>query len=145
MILKSLSRKSNGSQLMKYIFRYINDDQKRAGLSEKEISKSHNHHFFIRHNIRSRSSIKNLIKEFKENESYRLVRRKDSVKIFHTILSFAGKDRAHVNDKLLKDISKKFIEERGLSNLYVGAKHQDKDHVHLHIAVSGTQLNGRSS
>jgi hypothetical protein len=50
-----------------------------------------------------------------------------------------------VDDKLLKDVAKKFIEERGLNNLYAGTKHEDRDHVHLHIAISGTQLNGRSS
>jgi hypothetical protein len=86
-----------------------------------------------------------MIKEFGENEKYRLVRRKDSVKIFHSILSFSNKDSQHITDKLLRDVAKKFVNERGANNLFVGTKHEDRDHIHLHIAVSGTQLNGRSS
>lgn len=100
--------------------------------------------FIIRHNVRSRS-LKGFIREFEENESYRLVHRKDSVKIFHTIISFSNKDSHLVTDRMLKDIAAKYISERGLNNLYVGAKHSDRDHVHIHLAVSGVQLNGRSS
>jgi hypothetical protein len=101
--------------------------------------------FIIRHNVRSRS-IRGVIREFEENEAFRLVRRKDSVRLFHTILSFSKEDTPNISDKLLKDIASKFIVERGNNNLYVGTKHDDRDrHVHLHIIVSGTQLNGRSS
>jgi hypothetical protein len=139
-IIKSLSRKSNSNQLIKYILRYTLDE-------EKVIANRHDKHetpFIIRHNVRSRS-LKGFIKEFEENESYRLVHRKDSVKLFHTIISFSSKDSSLVTDKLLKDIAKKYISERGLNNLYVGARHSDRDHVHIHLAVSGVQLNGRSS
>lgn len=143
MIIKSMSRKSNSSQLIKYIFRYVMDEEKVRAVGKNGMAKQAT--FMIRHNIRSRSSIKNLIKEFEENEKYRLVNRKDSVKIFHTIISFSNKDKALITDTLLKDISKKFIQERGLNNLYAGTVHRDKEHIHLHIGISGTQLNGRSS
>lgn len=142
MIIKSLSRKSNTGQLVNYIFRYILDEEKSK--QKKETFKTKESQFLIRHNVRSRS-VKGFVKEFQENEKYRLVHRKDSVKLFHTIISFSGKDSHKIDDKLLKDIAKKFITERGLNNLYAGTKHVDKDHVHLHIAISGTQLNGRSS
>ncbi|MBL7738473.1 MAG: relaxase/mobilization nuclease domain-containing protein [Chitinophagaceae bacterium] len=145
MIIKFLSRKSNSGQLLQYICRYIFDEKKLQkedlilhGIGSKQDK------FLIRHNIRSRS-IKGFLKEFNENESYRLVHRKDSVKVFHTIISFSPKDRKHLNDKILKNIAKKFIEERGMSNLYIGTKHEDKDHLHLHLCSSGTQLNGRSA
>jgi hypothetical protein len=46
---------------------------------------------------------------------------------------------------MLRDISREFIRLRGENNLYVGTKHVDREHVHLHIAMSGTQLNGLSS
>jgi hypothetical protein len=32
-----------------------------------------------------------------------------------------------------------------VNNLYVGTKHTDRSHIHLHIAVSGNQINGTSS
>lgn len=145
MIIKFLSRKANSGQLVQYILRYI--------LSENKSAKNHDGKnnvintkdtFLIKHNIRSRT-VKGFLKEFNENESYRLVRRKDSVKAFHTIISFGKNDKHLISDKLLKDIGKQFIQERGLNNLYVGTKHEDKDHTHLHICSSGTQLNGRSA
>ena len=143
MIIKSLSRKSNTGQLVNYVFKYV-FKEKNIEPTKPEQSKNDKSKFIIRHNIRSRS-VKGFIKEFKENEKYRLVHRKDSVKLFHNIISFSNKDKEHINDKLLKDIAQKFIEERGLNNMYAGTKHEDKDHIHLHITISGTQLNGRSS
>lgn len=143
MIVKSLSRKSNTGQLVNYVFKYV-FKEKNIKPTKPEQSKSEKNKFIIRHNIRSRS-VKGFIKEFKENEKYRLVQRKDSVKLYHNIISFSNKDKEHINDKLLKDIAQKFIEERGLNNMYAGTKHEDKDHIHLHITISGTQLNGRSS
>lgn len=142
MIIKSLSRKSNGTQLIKYIFRYVLDQDKIKGI--KVPTKAKEPAFLIRHNVRSRS-VEGMIREFKENEQYRLVHRKDSVKLFHTIISFSGKDTTHVNDKLLKDIAKKFISERGTNSLYIGTKHENKDHIHVHLCISGVQTNGRSS
>lgn len=145
MIVKSLSRKSNTGQLVNYIFKYVfKEQEKNIGPTKSEQSKSDKSRFIIRHNIRSRS-VKGFIKEFKENENYRLVHRKDSVKLYHNIISFSNKDKEHINDTLLKDIAQKFIEVRGLNNMYAGTKHEDKDHIHLHITVSGTMLNGRSS
>lgn len=138
MILKTLSRKSNTGQLVQYICRYIFKDE------GKNLNASTDNKFILKHNIRSRS-LDGFIKEFRVNEAYRLVHRKDSVKLFHNILSFSPTSTSYINDKMLKEIFKKFVQERGSNNLYVGTKHCDKDHIHLHIAVSGTQLNGRSS
>lgn len=98
----------------------------------------------IRHNIRARS-IKGFCKEFQKNESYRLVKRRDSVKLFHTIIAFSNKDREKINDALLKDIANKFISLRGTNNLYCGTSHLNTNSIHLHIIISGTQLNGRSA
>lgn len=143
MIVKSLSRKSNTGQLVNYVFKYV-FKERNIKPTKSEQSNNDKSKFIIRHNIRSRS-VKGFIKEFKENEKYRLVHRKDSVKLYHNIISFSNKDKEHINDKLLKDIAQKFIQERGLNNMYAGTKHEDKDHIHLHITISGTQLNGRSS
>ncbi len=100
--------------------------------------------FVVRHNIRSRS-IPGYIKEFERNESLRIHKRKDNVQVYHTILSFSNKDKEEVNEDILRDMSKKYIELRGKDNLYVITAHHDKDHIHLHCAMSGTKLNGLSS
>ncbi len=146
MIIKFLSRKSsNSKQLLEYILRYIVDDNKltKTDLTINDSNVRPNK-FIIRHNVRSRS-IKGFVREFNENESYRIVHRKDSVKLFHAVISFSNKDKELINDKILKDIANKFIEERGSNILHVGSKHEDKEHIHMHICSSGTQLNGRSA
>ncbi|MDB5198042.1 MAG: hypothetical protein JWO92_5 [Chitinophagaceae bacterium] len=145
MIVKSLSRKSdNGSQLVNYIFRYIMKPEKGKDIRAQHTVTRQKSKLIIRHNIRARS-IKGFCKEFRENESYRLVKRRDCVKLFHTIIAFSNKDREKINDDLLKDIAGKFISLRGTNNLYCGTSHLNTNSIHLHIIVSGTQLNGRSS
>jgi len=98
----------------------------------------------LRHNLRSRS-IAGYIREFNENESTRLYRRRDSVTLYHNIISFAPDDKNLITDSMLKDIAKKFIELRGKNNIYLAVRHQETLHKHLHIMVSGVQLNGYSS
>lgn len=144
MIVKSLSRSSNGGQLIGYVCRYGLDDEKRTSPVEREHPAINIRKLIIRHNIRSRS-LKGIIKEFETNEAFRLMKRKDSVKLFHTIHSFSDLDKEFITDKILKDVTKKYIELRGINNLYIGAAHYDRDHIHLHVCMSGTQLNGRSS
>lgn len=144
MIIKFLSRKSNSGQLIKYALRYILKDEKRQQPKPAEELINSKEALLIKHNIRSRT-LKGFIREFDENEAFRLVRRRDSVKVFHTIISFGANDRELVTDKILKNVTKKYISERGPNCLYLGTKHEDKGHIHLHIVSSGTQLNGRSA
>jgi hypothetical protein len=40
--------------------------------------------------------------------------------------------------EILTDIMEKYVSLRGSNGIYLGAIHQDKEHVHLHVAVSGT-------
>lgn len=142
-----MSRKSTtaSSSVLKYIFKYVLDDRKIEFENIKlHHSQKSEEKFLIRHNIRSKT-IRGFIKEFDKNETYRLVRRRDSVKVFHTCISFSPLDRELISDAALKDIALKFIKEHGTNSLYIGTKHEDKEHLHLHICHSGTQLNGRSA
>lgn len=136
MIIKELTRKKGSGQLVRYILRYTLDEKKQITASGKP--------FIIRHNIRSRS-IEGYIKEFQQNEVNRVYKRKDQTVIHHTILSWSPEDAIHITDAKLKAIAKEYVRLRGSNNLYVGTKHTDRQHIHLHIAVSGSQLNGRSS
>src|SRR5579872_2961380 len=109
MIVKSLSRKGGGSstgQLMNYLLRYTLDKEKLKKLPEPKKP------LVIRHNIRSRT-VKGYAKEFKKNEENRIHKRKDAVQVYHTILSFSNLDKEHVDEKVLTDISNKYIELRG--------------------------------
>jgi hypothetical protein len=135
-LLKSLSRKSNTGQLVNYVLRY--------SLKENPSKHKEDATFILKHNIRSRS-VHGYIKEFKENESFRLYKRKDSVTLFHNILSFAPEDKHLITDIILKDIVKKFIELRGNNNMYLAVAHKEKNHIHTHIIQSGVMLNGYSA
>ncbi|MDP3666830.1 MAG: relaxase/mobilization nuclease domain-containing protein, partial [Sediminibacterium sp.] len=125
MILKSLSRKSGTGQLLEYLFK---KEDKLVNGNQKPI--------IIRHNVRSRTLNKQ-IKEFKENEKFRLHPRKDSVKAYHTILSFSNKDKDKITEKTLRAVAKEYMKLQGNDNLFLGTVHYDKSHVHIHIAMSG--------
>ncbi|MFN8250267.1 MAG: hypothetical protein U0V75_00190 [Ferruginibacter sp.] len=147
MILKSLSRKSDSTgQLVRYITRYILKEQKDGKSSSTEKLEQANKPFLIRHNLRTRTSIEGFIREFQENEKYRRVKRRDSVRLYHTIISLSNLDKEFVTEVMLKDIGKEFIRLRGKDSLYLGTMHQEGvDHLHIHFVISGTKTNGLSS
>ncbi len=133
MILKNLTRRSGTHQLLSYLF-------------EKDRNAGERKPLIIRHNIRSHTSLSKWVKEFDQNESYRLRKRKDNVKIHHTILSISNKDTKHVTDKMLRDITRKYIALRGRQNMYLGTAHFEKDHIHIHIVSSGVEyITGKSN
>lgn len=137
MIIKSLSRKSNPVQLIKYALRY--------SLKENNTQlQKENATVLLKHNLRSKD-IEGYIKEFKDNESYRIYRRKDSVILFHTILSFAPDDTKRISKPMLKDIAQKFVQLRGSDCLNLAVSHTEKQHKHIHILTSGVKINGKSS
>lgn len=139
MILKNLTRKKTGTgQLVRYIFRYILNEEKQASDQQS------NSPFIITHNIRNKS-VEGYIQEFKDNLLNRTYKRADQTIIHHTILSWSHKDAPQITDSMLRDIGAQFIKLRGENNLFVGTKHVDRQHTHIHFAVSGNQLNGRSS
>ncbi len=100
--------------------------------------------FIIKHNLRG-DTIAQFNKEFRVNEAQRIHTSSRQVAIHHTILSWADADAEKVNDAMLKDLANEYIRLRGENNLYVGTVHREKDHVHLHLAMSATRLDGISS
>jgi hypothetical protein len=124
MILKNLTRRSNTGQLVNYLFKQEKDNKAKP---------------ILKHNLRSRTT-KGWTKELDKNFELRLNRRKDSIRLHHTIISFSNKDKKLINPELLKDITKKYIELRGKDNIYLASSHHDKEHIHLHIVMSSTKL-----
>lgn len=130
MIVKNLTRKSGANQLVNYLFKYFLKEEKqpRSDISDKPL--------IVKRNLRS-DKIQSWAKQFDDNEKLRLRKRKDNILLHHTIISFSNKDKEHINKALLKDIAKKYIELRGKENIYLATMHSDRDHLHLHIAMSG--------
>lgn len=134
-IVKSLTRKSGAGQLVRYVLRYISTEEK-TGISQDA--------FVVKHNIRG-NTIAAYIKEFTVNEAHRVYKRSDQVALYHTILSWSHEDTNAITPLMLKDIATHYIQLRGENNLYLGTLHTDRHHQHLHLIMSGTQLNGKSS
>lgn len=131
MLIKSISRKRNIGQLVRYIF-------------QEEKQKSHTP-FVMKFNLSGRDT-EQWIKQLEFNASLRKMKRKDQVLIYHEVMSFNAKDTHYINRKVMQDLSKKYIELRGVENMYAICEHRDRQHAHLHIAVSGTRfLTGLSS
>lgn len=141
MILKNLTRKKTGTrQLVRYIFRYMLQAEKTGVLKHKDDCKP----FIFRHNIKSKT-VEGFIKEFENNLLLRKRKTSNQTIIHHTILSWSHKDANQITDKKLRTIARRFVQLRGENNLFVGTKHSDRSHIHLHFAVSGNQINGCSS
>ena len=123
-----MSRKSGIKQLLTYLFK---DEKKLEDRDHKPI--------VIRKNVRSRTLDKN-IKEFEKNEALRIHKRVDGIKAYHTVISFNANDREHINEAVLKDIAKHYMNLRGKDAMYIATAHYDQKHIHIHIAESGTKF-----
>jgi hypothetical protein len=144
MVIKSLSRKSNSGQLIKYIFRYILNPEKQKSHAQLKSNSKDEKPFIIRHNVRSRD-IAGMIREFKENNANKIHKYKNGTSINHVIISFGPEDTGKITDMMLRDLTKKFIQLRSPNSMFSGSKHVDRKHVHLHLAMSSCQLNGLSN
>lgn len=75
-----------------------------------------------------------------ENESFRQHLRKDQIYLYHEIISLSNKEnKEFVTQELLQDLAEQYIGFRGKEGMYIAAFHEDKDHSHIHFAVSGVK------
>lgn len=131
-----MSRRNNTGQLLQYILRYIfqENNQTPIKLSSKEV---------IFHNIRSRTLPK-IIAEYKQLEKRRIRTMKSPVVINHIVLSWGIEDSQYLSDDAIKDMANEFIRLRGITNMYCGAIHRDKQ-AHIHLCMSSLSLNFKSN
>lgn len=103
-------------------------------LSDKERIANINDTFFIAHNMyaRDRSEFK---KAFYDNDAFRK-KRKNSVVIYHEVLSFSSKDK--ITLEMLEDITQKYIALRANDAVVLAKPHIEEGHIHVHILISGT-------
>lgn len=128
MILKTIREKEQAR--FEGIVRYVLTDDKER-LREGG--------FVLTHNILG-SSIPEITQELIENDNQRTKKRKNSVLLYHEILSFNPKDQEHLNQAKLRDIAEKYIEIRCPKALVLAVPHQEKDHVHIHFVISGSEF-----
>lgn len=94
--------------------------------------------FIVLHNLKG-NSIKEWEKQFMENETHRLIHRKDSVKFTHEILSWHREDAEKITLQKLETMAREYIQLRNFKGMYLAVPHLDKAHYHLHIAASGIE------
>lgn len=95
--------------------------------------------FVISHHLRG-NTIEQWEKQFQENESYRLRKRKDSIKMYHEILSWHKDDAKNLTLPMLEDMARQYIKLRNPNGMYIATAHFDKDHYHIHICASGVEF-----
>lgn len=106
-----------------YLLRYMCE-------SEDRLFDAQGKSFTITHNIRG-NSIDAWVKQFQENETYRLRKRKNSVYINHEIISFHRDDTDSLSMEKLELLIRKYIQLRNPNGCYVAVPHFDRYHVHI--------------
>src|ERR1035437_1664040 len=128
MIVKVVAFKSpQFGNLLEYM-----TNEKKKRLFEKGKS------FAITHNMKG-NSIDKWVLQFKENEQYRNVTRKDSTYLSHEILSWNKLDSENLTIEKMEQMAREYIQMRNPNGMYVAVPHYDKDHYHVHIAASGVE------
>jgi hypothetical protein len=128
MILKSLSGKSASyGGLLKYITK------------DKAVVKDKNGKpILIKHNVAGKT-LEEIEKEFLENEMNRAYQRAISNKLYHSIISWHRDDTEALTPEKIEAIAREYFRLLNEDALYVGAIHEDKEHLHLHLCISGTE------
>lgn len=81
------------------------------------------------------------VKEFMENESFRQYVRKEQIYLYHEIISLSNRENKNlITQEVLQDLAEKYISFRGKDGQYIAAFHEDKDHAHIHFAISGVKF-----
>lgn len=133
MLIKSKSRKDIRAfgQLLRYVLQ-----------KEKE---GPNPEVLLTQNLRGKD-IPTWVKEFTQNEQKRLSKRRNSVRIFHEIMSFAPEDSPHLSPSTVEDLVQEYLERRAPQALALAVIHQDTEHLHVHLLISGvTYQSGKST
>lgn len=135
MIIKSLSRTTGGAgSLVKYMFQ----DEKMKNQLSYQTRGGKLTPFSIRHLIKG-ETVEDWIEEFKVNQDNRKFKRKGMVLLYHEILSFASKDTVCLDNRVLSDITKKYIRLRSPDAPAIATIHYDVEHVHIHLALAGVK------
>ncbi len=100
--------------------------------------------FLLKHNLKG-NSIPEWEKQFKANETYRKFKRKDSVLLYHEIISFHKDDVKNISPEKLEDLTREYIKLRNPNGIFLAVMHTDKEHHHIHLCTSALEFrNGNS-
>jgi len=87
-------------------------------------------------NLRS-NTLDGYVQEFVTNEAFRAKSRDDQIFIYHEIISLHRDERAEViTPKVIADLAQTYMRMRGEQGVILAVPHYDKNHLHIHCAVS---------
>jgi hypothetical protein len=135
MIIKIKSRKKPS---YKQLLEYILDKDRHRLLNPEDQS------FLITHNLKGKN-IEQWVKQFQNNETYRLYKHKNKNYLTHEIISFHKEDVKNITLSKMEDIAKEYIHLRNPNGVYAAVPHFDKEHYHIHICVSALEYKSGKS
>jgi hypothetical protein len=80
------------------------------------------------------------VKQFEKLYDNRAIKRKDSVSLNHTIISFHKDDSEKLDNQKLHALVSEFIRLRSDKTSYLAVEHRDTDHRHLHLLYSNFEI-----
>ncbi len=98
----------------------------------------------IFHNLFPSDELEDIVTQFAENDTHRK-HPKNGVTINHEILSFSPKDAHALTPDILEDLTSVYLHLRAPDSLGFAQVHHDKDHVHVHIAISANEYKSSKS
>ncbi len=116
---------------------YAMDDRKR-------IFDKQGRSFVLTNNLKGQT-IEEWTREFKENETYRIHRRKNNVKITQEIIAFHRGDAKMLSLKKMEKIAREYMRLRNPNAMYVAVPHFDKEHPHIHIVAAAVEYRSGKS
>lgn len=129
MIIKIKSHKNNNS--FEKLLNYMLNDKDR-------LFDDTGYSFVVTHNLKG-NDINEWVKQFKENENYRKLKRQNSVLATHEIISFHKDDASNITLEKLEDMARQYVSIRNGKGMFVAVPHFDKEHYHIHICASGIE------
>lgn len=127
MIVKNLTWKKH---LPKKLLEYVYDK-----------NKSQNDQRPIYWNI-SDPTFEGTLNAFKENHKFK-PNRKNGNELLHDILSFSPEDSKNLTHEILEDLVIKYLELRANKNIAFANIHNDKGHLHAHIAITPNEFRSK--
>lgn len=100
--------------------------------------------FIVSHNLKG-NDIKEWVRQFQENETFRKCKRVNSVLLTHEIISFHKDDASNITLEKLEDIAHQYVKLRNDKGIFVAVPHFDKEHYHIHLCVSGIEYRSGKS
>ena len=112
---------------------YIEDDKGRS-----QDNSPFDKNFRVFHNVQT-PSVEGAIAALKANDKYRKVR-KGGVVLYHEVLSFSPKSKAHITQTIVEDLAYKYIRIRAENGVCFAKPHVHEKHIHVHFLFSGVEL-----